>query len=654
VNTRLYRTILILLAGVSARMLSLAQAPTHPLDALNTQEYWTVYEVLRDGGQVDADTSFASVLLHEPPKDRVLAWKPGDAITREADVILARKAQVFEARVDISGRKVEFTKEVKGVQAPILESEFQTLDEVVKSDPRVREALAKRGITDMTTVDCVMLPLGYFSFQELEGHRINYGGCSDLHGSHLEWGRSIEGLFIMVDAVDKKVIQVNDEGAVPVSKAQFDFVEAPAIARAGTTPIMVEQPLGPGFQIHGGEVSWQNWHFRFRLDPRRGPILNLVRFDDGTSLRSVMYEGSLSELYVPYMDPAVGWSTRVFLDAGEFFQGGVLKPLQAGSDCPSNATYIDGLIPNEHGIPVMRPRQACLYEVATGNPAWRHFEKEEVWARPTRTLVLRAAATIGNYDYLLDWRFEQDGAIRVAVGATGIIETKVVMAKKAADHAMAGAPDEYGHFVADNLVGVNHDHFFSFRLDLDVDGPNNTFVAHRLKQKQLPTSTHRKSIWVMEPSVAHTERDAMLDIHLDRPSMWIFENPSVRGAHGYPTGYEIMPGATAASLLDPEDGPQRVGAFSTHQLWVTPYRPDEIFAAGVYPIASKGTDGLGAWTKANRPIENTDIVAWYTLGFHHMTRAEDWPVMPVLWHDFVIRPFDFFPQNPVLTLPNTP
>jgi len=28
--------------------------------------------------------------------------------------------------------------------------------------------------------------------------------------------------------------------------------------------------------------------------------------------------------------------------------------------------------------------------------------------------------------------------------------------------------------------------------------------------------------------------------------------------------------------------------------------------------------------------------------------------MPVLWHDFVIRPFDFFPQNPVLTLPNTP
>jgi len=147
----------------------------------------------------------------------------------------------------------------------------------------------------------------------------------------------------------------------------------------------------------------------------------------------------------------------------------------------------------------------------------------------------------------------------------------------------------------------------------------------------------------------------MMDIHLDRPAMWIFENSNVRGPLGYATGYEIMPGAAAASLLDPEDGAQRVGAFSTHQLWVTPYRPDELYAAGVYPTASKGNDGLAAWTQANRPIDNTDIVAWYTMGFYHiMPRAEDWPVMPVMWHEFVIRPYDFFSQNPVITLPSAP
>jgi primary-amine oxidase len=60
------------------------------------------------------------------------------------------------------------------------------------------------------------------------------------------------------------------------------------------------------------------------------------------------------------------------------------------------------------------------------------------------------------------------------------------------------------YFVGDNTMSVNHDHFFSFRLDLDVDGQNNTFMADRLEKRELPASTHRKSIWVVKPTVAHT------------------------------------------------------------------------------------------------------------------------------------------------------
>jgi primary-amine oxidase len=390
-------------------------AAQHPLDALKTQEYWTVYEVIQASGQMDPDTFYASVLLHAPPKDTVLAWKSSDPIPREADVILMRKGKVIEARVDIAGRKMESWKEVKGVQAPVIESEFRELGELIKNDPRVREALAKRGIKDLTTIECVPLPYGYFAVPELEGHRIMYGGCSDLHGAHLSWGRSIEGLNIQVDAVEKKVLKVVDDGPVPVPTAPVNFQEAASLARAGTTPLAVTQPLGPGFQLSGGEVSWQNWHFRLRLDPRVGPVFNLVRFDDGTKLRSVLYEGSLSELFVPYMDPAEGWATRIFLDTGEFFHSGVLKPLREGIDCPANSNYLDGLVPNERGIPLLRPRLACVYELASGNPAWRHYENNMVWGRPSRTLIVRTAAVIGNYDYLLDWRFEQDGSIHVAV-----------------------------------------------------------------------------------------------------------------------------------------------------------------------------------------------------------------------------------------------
>ena len=653
------RIFLALFCGIvfAAGLPAQSTPPSHPLDAMKTQEYWTVYDVLRDSGKVPPETVTHSVLLHEPPKDKVLAWKPGDPIFREAEVILLHKGVTIEALVDITGHKLEAWRERTDVQAPVVMAEFHELGEAIKKDPRVIEALQKRGISDLTTVECFGEPFGYFALPELAGHRIMFGSCVDYHGVYTDWSRGIEGLVVEIDATDKKILKIMDDGPVPVSRAAVNYQDLEAAALPGTTPISVSQPLGPSFQVKGGQVSWQNWRFRFRLDPRIGAIINLAGIEDGDRFRSVLYEGSLSELYVPYMDPANGWATRVFIDAGEFYPiGGVLKPLRPEVDCPGNAVYIDGLAPDDHGFPVLHSKMACLFESYSGDLAWRHFEENETSGSAARVLVLRTAAVIGNYDYVLDWRFDRDGSLRVAVGATGIIETKSVKAKDATGtggHGMAGAPDEFGHFVAENTVGVNHDHFLSYRLDLDVDGVNNSFVAMRLVKRELPNPA-RKSIWVAEPCTAKTEKDAMLDIQLDHPAMWHFINPNVKGPLGYPTGYELMPGATAASLLDADDGPQKVGAFSTHQLWVTPYKADERFAAGVYPIGSKGDDGLAVWTKANRPIENTDIVAWYTLGFHHIPRAEDWPVMPVMWHDFVLRPFDFFPQSPVITLPPGP
>ena len=634
--------------------LAQAQAPQHPLDALTSQEYWTVYDILHETGKIDADTSVPGVLLHEPNKDRVLAWKPGDPIFREADVMVLQKGLTIEARVDIAGHKMLYWKERPDVQAPQAEGEYRALNEAIKKNPEVIAALKKRGFTDLTVIRCGAEPYGYFALPILEGRRIMLGGCNNMHGVARGYGHAIEGLHIEIDAADMKILRVIDEGSAPETTSSTNFEDAPEHVRAGTKPIEVRQPLGPSFQVENGEVTWQNWRFRYRLDPRLGTILNQVKVEDAGRWRSVMYEGSISELFVPYMHPATGWATRVFIDAGEFFPGGIIATLREGMDCPATATYLSATFPDDRGIPVAHTREACLFEVATGQPAWRHMEKDEVWGRPSRVLILRTAMVIGNYDYIIDWRFERDGSIHVAVGATGIIEVKQVNETSAADMHMADAKAEYGQLVAEHTLGVNHDHFFSFRLDLDVDGVANSFQADRLVRQNLANHPARKSIWVMEPFTARTEKDAMMDIHLEHPTMWRFVNPGVKGPLGYPTGYEIMPGATAASLLDPEDGAQKVGAFSAHQLWVTPYHPDEFYASGVFPTAGKGNDGLPEWTKTNRGIENRDLVGWYTLGFHHVPRAEDWPVMPVMWHEFTIRPVNFFAHNPVLDLPMAP
>jgi primary-amine oxidase len=641
------------LVFVSLTVLGLAQAPNHPLDDLTGPEYWAVADTLTAAGHVTPETIFVSVLLRPPAKASVLNWRRGEPMKREADVILLRGTQSFAARVDITARQVIWFEELKGKQAPFVASELMGADEYVKKDPRVVEALKRRGISDLRHVQCVGLPLAYRALPEQATQRVGLASCSVVHGVYRGWGRSIEGLRIPIDVVARKVLRVEDTGGVPVPDSDTNYEEIPERPRPHTTPVATTQPLGAGYRIERGEVAWQDWRFRVRLDPRVGPVLHLVRFVDQGRARSVLYEGSVSELYVPYMDPATGWNTRAFIDAGEFFAtGGFLRPLRPDLDCPARATWLDGFTVAESGAPKLNANLACLFERNLESPAWRHGENGEIHGRPARQLVLRAAAVVGNYDYLLDWRFEPDGTIEAAVGATGIIETKPVKEKVAAGHESHGSA-ETGQFVAEHTVGVNHDHYFSYRLDLDVDGPDNSFMIHRLVPKRIEKDPMRKSMWVVQASVAQREQDAMMDIRLESPSMWMFMNPSVKGPFNYPPAYEVMPGTTAKSLMAADDPIQKLGAFSAHQFWVTPYQENERYASGTYPTSSDGEDGLAVWTRANRPIANTDIVGWYTLGFHHVPRAEDWPVMPVMWHHFQIRPFHFFRANPVLDLPKS-
>ena len=112
-----------------------------------------------------------------------------------------------------------------------------------------------------------------------------------------------------------------------------------------------------------------------------------------------------------------------------------------------------------------------------------------------------------------------------------------------------------------------------------------------------------------------------------------------------------MPGRNTTTLLSEDDYPRRRARFIEHHLWVTPYTEDQRWAAGIYPTLSTPGMGLPEWTKDNRSIERTDVVLYHSIGMQHLVRAEDWPVMPTLWHSFELRPFDFFDRNPSMDLP---
>ncbi len=637
------------------------QQNQHPLDPLTWKEYWTLLEVLQQEGKLDADTRFSMVNLKDPDKQLVWQWSKGKPIPRSAFAIVRQKEKAYKAVVDLNNRSITSWTELKGVQPNWIGEEFGSVIEAVKKHPDFIAAMKKRDIEDLTFIDCLCIPPGYYGTEEDTGRRVGHVHCNDARGVRNSWVRSIEGLTVVVDMYEKKVLRVVDEGVVEVPKVYADYDQAAIGApREVPSPIYRTQPLGPGFKQDGHLIEWQNWRFHVRPDHRVGLIISAVSYQQGEDRRPVLYQGNLSEIFVPYMDPAFAWYHRNFLDAGEFTAGGLAKPLIEGLDCPDNTVYMEALIAGDKGRPMSVPRMVGIFERETGDMAWRHHtgsNEGQPESRVKRDLVVRAAAVLGNYDYIIDWIFQQDGSIRVSLGATGIAEVKMVNQNNAMASASVGraAPnlpaDAYGRFVDPNIVAVNHDHYFSFRLDLDVDGSDNNLQLDRLVSKTLPEGHSRRSVWVKESTVVKKESEAKLNINFDRPTLWRVTSPTRKNHVGYPTSYQLMPGMNGNTLLSADDYPRMRAGFINHHLWATPYHEDERYAAGEYPTLSEPGQGLPAWTEKDRKIENTDIVLWYTIGMHHMVRAEDWPVMPVLRHEFELRPFDFFDHNPSMDLP---
>jgi primary-amine oxidase len=405
-------------------------------------------------------------------------------------------------------------------------------------------------------------------------------------------------------------------------------------------------------RIDGWTTTWNNWRFHMRWDVRAGLIVSMVEYLDKAGWRRILYQGNVSEIYVPYQDPATGWYYRNYMDEGDYGLGTMHSPLVAGADCPDNAIYLSPVMANPAGGADELANRICIFEQPTGDATWRHYDllSEALDARPNVELVVRFIATVGNYDYLFDWVFDNKGQMTYRLGASGLDAVKGVKAQSLADPT-ASEDTRYGPLIAPGLAGINHDHFFSIRLDLDVDGPTNRFVRDKLVAKRLDDSSERRSIWTTVRDVAHTDSEAKYRLSFDNPSLWRVESSSRKNALGYATGYALKPAGNARPLVDEDDTALARAQFANYHLWVTPYAADEQWAGGRYSNQSSPGAGLPAWTAQGRDVEDTDIVLWYTIGFHHVPSSEDWPVYNLGWNSLTLRPYNFFDTNPAMDLP---
>ena len=340
-------------------------------------------------------------------------------------------------------------------------------------------------------------------------------------------------------------------------------------------------------------IAETSWEVCWATVPDHGLIISSARFSVFSSRVSIQVLGDtrLSELLVPY-------------HSGEprFFD------ISIDSESPSSLTLSStDCLPSVGGI-LIGSDQVCL-QVRDRGLAWTDNSSPRR-VRRGEELVLWGMLDGGNYRYILEWSFQDDGAIIARAGATG--------------PKLGGEDDHRGHM-----------HMFSWRINIDLNGPDGDSVF---------TTRH------VEPCSGNPLKacDSSTLISTERGVVWnprefttleIFDetlrNCSVPSR---PTSYELIPWRSGTARHFATDPTFNVDErYTQKDFWVTRFDGAELLAKKL-PVYVNGED-----------VREKDVVIWYTGGLHHkeMMKDEDRQTVPVKWVGFELVPQNLFCKTPL-------
>lgn len=625
-----------------------ADGARHPLDPLSAAEISAAVAVVRAAHPQRLRLRFLDVHLHEPSKTALNAYTARETLcVREAFLCVLDVAAgaTFEAIVDLAAGALRSWRAVPGVQPLIAVEELHVCEAVAKVHPDVQAALQRRGILDDRQVVMASLGAGNFGFPEEVGRRLVLVIAYLQEDEHdVRQARLIAGLTILVDANTLEVVRIDDPAPAPLAPRAVSYREmAAANPRSDLKPLAIIQPDGPSVTLDGRRLEWQKWRMRIGFTPREALVLHQVGYVDQGRVRRIMHRASISEVVVLSADPSPAFFRRHRFEAGEFGLGLAVQALEDGSDCLGAIRYLDAVIHDSAGTPVTIPQAICIYEEDAGL-LWKYTEPDGGSdLRRSRRLVISCCTTLGACNYRFSWYFYQDGTIQCEVKLTGIIQTTVL------------PPDtdpRYGALVLPQIGGVNYQHFFSARLDMEVDGTRNALVEVDCRAEAPGVDNPYGNAFVVSERLLTDEVSARREVDPLSARSWDVINPHVRNRMGKPVGYKLLPGQNVRLLAHPDSSIARRAAFLRHHLWATPYAASEMYAAGDYPNQHAGGAGLPAYTATNRSLRDSDLVLWYNFGYNHVVRLEEWPIMPVQSLGFSLKPVGFFDYNPAIDVPS--
>ncbi len=288
------------------------------------------------------------------------------------------------------------------------------------------------------------------------------------------YAHPISGLHCVIDVNSMEVLRIEDNGGVEEPNVMGEYVpkHIPERIRAASRreplkPLHLTQPEGVSFTLDGNLLQWQNWSLRIGFNHREGMTLHTIRYRDGERSRSVAHRISLAEMIVPYRDSSEDHYRRTAFDIGEWGLGFMTTSLELGCDCLGEIQYLDAVLHNSKGEPYTITNAVCIHEEDNA-VLWKHVDHDAgAEVRRMRRLTISFHVTVANYEYLVYWRLYQDGNIECEVRATGIMVTTPVA---------EGQPHPNGTLVDERTYAPFHQHFLVARLDMDVDGGDNTVV----------------------------------------------------------------------------------------------------------------------------------------------------------------------------------
>jgi primary-amine oxidase len=286
----------------------------------------------------------------------------------------------------------------------------------------------------------------------------------------------------------------------------------------------------------------------------------------------------------------------------------------------------------------------CMHEEDHGI-LWKHtnWRSGECETRRSRRLVVSMFATVCNYEYGYYWYFYLDGSMEFEAKLTGVINVGA---------ALDNETPKNGAMIAPNLFAPIHQHFFCIRMDLALDGVNNSVYEVNVLPEKEGAHNPQNSGYYPDYRLLKTDSDAAGQVDARQHRFWKIINSSSLNPHtGQPVSYRLDTHGNAFPYAGSNASVIKRAGFMKNHVWITQYDPEQLYAAGKYPNQHPGGDGLEKWTKGNKSIVDNDLVLWYTLGILHFPRCEDFPVMPVASARFSIKPDGFFTMNPANDVP---